>query len=195
MIGYGMDRRLQTLERTQARQDAFVANPAWYDFLVAPSCPPDTRLHIRAGNAAREQNWGGMNIYQSFTPTVTADFTVEEETQLALFFTNANYYLPIILAYHGDWIGRRGEDPEYELPIFDCPVGTEVATAAEAEAQIDDWLNGHTKWCYLTLPLRGVVFRNNGQAGVNYAILPIDQVNRGGSYLYRDARGRNSLAQ
>jgi len=190
-----LERRISTLEKRGQRAAAFVPDGTWYDFKIACSCPPDKRVHIRGGNAAREENWGGLTILQNFTPSTIADFTNIEETQLELLFANANYYLPTILCYHGDWIGRRDEDPQYELPVYAGPVGVEVATAVEAEAQIDAWLNGYTKWCYLTFPLHGIVFRNDGQAGVPYAILPIDSVNRGRSYLYRDARARNSLAQ
>lgn len=190
----GIVGRLYTLKKDQNRAASFEGNQTWYDFLVAPSCPPDKRLHIRGGNATSEDNFDG-SIYDSFTPTIVCDFENEAETQLALSFTNADYYLPIILCYYGDWIGYRTFHPTYELPIFDCPIGNEVASAAEAESQIDTWLNGYTAWAYYRFPLRGVVLRNDGQVGVNYAIMPIDMVNRGRGYLYRDARARNSLAQ
>lgn len=187
--------KIKRIERGYEREAGYVSNQTWYDFLVAPSCPPDRRVHIRSGNASREETWGGMTILQNYTPSTIADFTSFEDTQLELQFTHAYYYLPTILCYAGDWIGRRDEDPAYESPVYDCPAGVEVATAAEAEAQIDAWLNGYTRWCFLTFPLHGIVFRNDGQTGTSYAILPIDLVNRGRSYLYRDARARNSLAQ
>jgi len=189
----GIDLRLRTLERQQERQSAYVETPRWYDFLVAPSCPPDKRLHIRGGYAAESYGFDGA-MQQSDTPDVVCDFENEEETDMALVFTNADYYLPIILCYYGDWISFRTiNPPDFELPIFDNVTGTEVATAAEAEAQIDAWMNGYTDWAYYRFPLRGVVLRNSGVTGVHYEILPIDYVNRGQSYLYRDVRSWTSL--
>lgn len=187
-----LDNRLRTLERTQDRKAANVEVPREYDFLISPFCPPDKRLYIRGGYATESYAFDGV-VLQSATPIVICDFENEEETQLALTFTNANYYLPIILCYYGDWIGVRTFDLDYELPVFDNVTGTEVATAAGAEAQIDAWMNGYTDWSYYRFPLRGVVLRNNGETGVPYAILPIDSVNRGRSYLYRDARSWVSL--
>ena len=188
----GLNRRLESLERSGDVAAASVAVDRAYDFLVAPSCPPDKRLHIRGGYATESYGFDGTML-QSDTPSVTCDFQDFTDTQMELVFNGAGYYLPIILCYHGAWISRRSYAESYEHPVFDNVAGTEVATAAEAEAQIDAWMNGYTDWSYYRFPLRGVVLRNDGDVGSPYAILPIDLVNRGRSYLYRDARSWTSL--
>jgi len=191
-MSYGsMPVTLRRLEKLQNRQVAEIADDRWYQLLAAPSCPPDRRIHIRSGVSSLSGRWGWI-IGDDFIPNVICDFEIEDETQLALNFTNANYYLGLILCFAGDWVAYRAV-AGYEEPIFDCVVGTEVATAAEAEAEIDSFLNGYAQWYYYRLPLYGVVLRNDGQVGVNYAIMPVDQVNRGRSYLYRDARSRGGI--
>lgn len=189
--GYAViDNRLRRLERDKYGQEMF--DNTSYSFLVAPSCPPDKRVHIRGGVASPVTRWGYI-MYESYTPSWTCDFEDLDETDMELNFINPNYYLPIILCYFGDWIAyRTAGSPE---PVFDNVIGTEVATAEEAEAQIDALLNGSEQWFNYRFPLRGIVFRNDGVTGIDVSILPIDAVNRGRSYLYRDARARNCLTE
>lgn len=187
--------KLHRLEQKRAQQAAYENDNIWYTFLVAPSCPPDKRLHIRGGIATPSARWGAI-MAQSQIPDWVCDFEDEDATDMSLSFSNANYYLPLILCYFGDWVAYRTvSPPTYDDPQFDNVVGTEVETAGEAESQIDALLNGSDDWYYYRFPLWGVVLRNDGNVGINYAILPIDAVNRGRSYLYRDARARNSLIE
>ena len=177
-----LNRRLRQLEKDErARAGYAPGGDRWYQFTVAPSCPPNRQLHIRGGNAIPSIRWRDF-MEQDYIPDTVCDFENATETQMDLVFTNAGYFLPILLCYYGDYL-LDGRDP-----IFDNVIGTEVATAAQAEAQIDGWLNGVEQWYYYRLPLSGVVLRNNGYTGVAFAIEPIDMVNRGRSYLYRDAR-------
>jgi len=186
-----LDRRVARLERQQAVDAALVSDNKWYEFLPAPSCPPDRRIHIRGGIATTSGRWGWI-LVDDFIPDTVCDFENSSETGLDLIFSNAGHFLPLLLCYFGDWVAYRSI-AGYEEPVFDCVVGTEVATAAEAEAQIDSFLNGVEQWYYYRLPIWGVVLQNNGYAGVPYAILPIGAVNRGQSYLYRDARSNGGI--
>lgn len=189
MIGPSL--RTQRLQAQADRQAAREEVPRWYDFKVAPSCPPDKRLHIRRGYATQSLNFDGL-VQQSYIAAMTCDFENEEETDMPLAFSNAGYYLPIILCYAGEWIAEQSTGTI--RPIFDNVVGDEVETGQEAEAMINRWMGGYTDWAYYRFPLHGVVLRNDGQIGITYAILPIDAVNRGRSYLYRDARHKDGLA-
>ena len=190
MSGY-VSSILRRLEKQQAKEAALEYDDIWYQFQVAPSCPPDKRLHIRGGIALPGFQWGAI-MNTGVTPDHICDFENENDTQLPLSFANAGYYLPLILCYFGDWLAY-GIYEEFAEPVFDNVVGTEIETTTEAEAQIDAFLNGYTQWYNYRLPLYGVVLRNDGNAGVNYAILPIDLVNRGRSYLYRDARVKRGI--
>jgi len=192
MIDRLIDRRIQRLEKQQQRTAGYDPPGRWFECLVAPSCPPDKRLHIRGGTATASAVWGWI-MGTDFVPDTICDFENETETQMNLIFDNANYYLPIILCYYWEWVAQRVYYDEWTTYIFTNVIGVEVATAPEAEAQIDAWMNGYTQWYHDTMPLWGVVLKNNGQAGVHYAIQPIDQVNRGRSYLYRDARARHNI--
>jgi len=163
-----------------------------YEFRVAPSCPPDKRVHIRGGIATPSGQWGTI-MASDFLPDLTCDFEDSTTTDMLLNFINANYFLPIILCYFGDYVAYHTVDDTYSEPTFDNVIGTESETAAAAEAQIDGFLNGVGQWYYYRFPLTGIVFKNDGYAGVDYAIMPIDKVNRGRSYLYRDARSHGGI--
>ena len=185
-----LDRRVQRLEQRQQQSGSNDPPGRWWELLVAPSCPPDKRLQIRSGTVSTAGHWGWI-MQNDFVPDMVCDFESEEETDLDLVFTNVGYYMPIILCYAGDWASGGGdiEDP----PYFDSVVGIEAATSTGAEAQIDAWLNGSTQWYYYRVPLWGVVLKNNGQIDLSYAIEPVDAVNRGRSYLYRDCRARHNM--
>ena len=186
-------KRVQTLMMEQDREAGYEVPSRWYELLVSPSCPPDKRLHIRGGIATTSARWGWI-MYNDFMPHTICDFENEGETQMTLTFTSANYYFPLILCYYGDWVAYRYFDPDrFAEPVFDNVTGTEVKTAADAEAQIDAWMNGYTDWYNYRLPLWGVVLKNDGQTGIPYAILPVDSINRGRSYLYRDCRARHNI--
>ena len=185
--------KLFLLEKQMKRQAAHVPPDASYEFKVAPSCPPDKRLQIQGGIPRLSQLHGGA-IQHDFIPTTVCDFENEAETQMQLSFTNANYYWGIILCYYAEWIMYAIYDPDYYgEPVFDNVIGTEVETAAEAEAEIDAFMNGVEQWYYHRMPLCGVVFRNDGQTGISYSILPVDAVNRGRSYIYRDLRSMGGV--
>lgn len=186
------DARIERLIQRQARAAAFEPNSRWYNLMVAPPCPPDKRLYIRNGIVSPSAQWGFI-MQDDFIPDTACDFENQGETQMALNFTNAGYYLGLILCYYGDWAANQSLGAAYAEPIFDNVIGTEVATAAEAEAEVDAFLNGDTQWYNYRVPLWGIVLKNDGVTGVDYSILPVDIVNRGRSYMYRDARARHNI--
>ncbi len=188
----GIETRLGRLEREQARTEIEDPNQQWYDLRVSASCPPDKRVHIRSGIGTPSGRWGFI-MGNDFLPYTICDFENQPETQMSLNFTNAGYYLGLLLCYYGEWVAYRSLGPSYQEPVFDNVLGTEVETAAEAEAQIDALLNGSEDWYYYRLPLWAIVLKNDGNAGVDYAIEPVDVVNRGRSYLYRDIRSDGGI--
>ena len=183
---------VRRIEKVRERDAGFEPDDRWYNLRVTPSCPPDKNLHIRTGIVNPSGRWGVI-VQDDFIPDIVCDFENVDETQMSLNFTNADYYLGIILCYAGDWAAYRTLGAAYEEPIFDNVIGNEVATAAGAEAEIDAFLNGNTQWYYYRVPLWGIVLKNDGNTGIDYAILPVDTVNRGRSYLYRDARSRGGI--
>ena len=189
-MGYSILGGIKRLERQQAKLAGHEPDDLWYQLRVAASCPPDKTLNIRSGVVSPSYQWAVFEL-TDILPDTVADFEDQEATGMSLAFTTADYFLPIVLCYGYDWVAYQGyDDPSLYDSIFDNVVGTEAATAIEAEAQIDGFLNGSEQWYYERLPLCGVVFKNDGNTGISYAIEPIDQVNRGRSYIYRDARVR-----
>ena len=136
---------------------------------------------------------------------------------LDLSFENAGHYKAIALMFSATqdgWVfGERVSEDEsfYEgngdWKYYVLGGQQEHATAQGAEAEIDVMLNGGLgdnagvdpsndndsrgiySWIYF--PLWTIIFRNNGTTESPNAILPIDLLNRGRSYLYRDLRAKN----
>jgi hypothetical protein len=116
--------------------------------------------------------------------SLTCDFSDTDDIALSA-FTNANYYIAIILLF--DVINyAAGTTPYFTFTGAE----TEYATAAEAENSIES--EAMTDWPWrANFPVCGVVLRNNGQVGVEGAFMPVDMINRGGSYIFNDYRPRH----
>lgn len=184
MVGSIVDRRLGRLEKREAGRATSVSEPLSDHFRVSVSCPPDTRVHVRGGNVWEGGIWIGIgNGY--YIESYTTDFASPDTIDgFEGNFANANYFMGVVF-------GRAfyGEDN------FVIWSGDEFATAGEAEQDIQDVALLMDPWYGDDynggLPLCGIVLQNNGQVGVNGAVLPIDAVNRGRSYYWRDLRPRH----
>ena len=183
-----------------------------YDFMVTPTCPPSTSISIRSGKAWRNAAYWFVIGYNVEKPTVTIDITTERILKndwpnpgipLDLSFANAYYYKAMVLVYNLDWIFYEQYGEEYvidQCKFYYLAADTEYATAGEAEAEIDLMLNGglcggereQGLYYEYAFPIWSIILCNTGVTGVEGQIQPIDQVNRGRSYLYRDLRpGKN----
>ena len=180
-----IDSRLSNLERQQKKLNNADNLHLYYEFMVSPTCPPSKILNIQSGMAS--------STTESYIQSQVADFEDYAYMGMTCNFTNAYYYLGIILCFEADWIQYHG-NPAYEGvywdTIFANVICDEVATAGEAEACIDSLMNGSEDWYYYRFPLWGVVLKNTGITGVDGEIQPIDKINRGRSYMYRDLRAR-----
>lgn len=189
--------RLNALNRNVAAAKSRANIIQDYDFLVTTTCPPSTAININGGKAWIDSNAWGYVYYVVQQPSDTLDFAtatdIEWETDptglaagdpFILSFSNPNYYISVALAINHNYIAS-GTGEQYE--VYSDMV--EYATASEAEEAIDAFLNGGI-FGYSDLRLWTIVFRNNGVTDTQGAILPIDVINRGRSYLYRDIRGQ-----
>jgi len=180
-----LSNRIKALERQEVARDASVEEHLSDHFRVAVSCPPDARIHVRGGNVWEGNDWftvgSGYHI-ESFTMDFSDADTIENYDGS---FANANYYIGVIAirAFYG---------------LEDHQViggGSEYATASAAEAYIEDTALLDGPWRGVDdsggLPLVGLVLRNDGRTGVAGAVMPIDRVNRGRSYYWKDLRPRH----
>jgi hypothetical protein len=183
-----LQERVSGLERKQATQGANVEEHLSDHFRVAVSCPPDTRLHMRGGNVFEGSTWLGTGrgyYIESYTADLGDPDTIDNYTGN---FDNAYYYIGVIF-------GR--EFYGFEHYIIGGTV--EYATAAGAEAYIETVALRLAPWQpglvvpvgQGGLPLCAVVLRNDGRTGIDGAIMPIDRVNRGRSYYWKDVRPRH----
>jgi len=194
-------RYTRKLLKTQQQIATFAPPGDRYHFTVAPSCPPDKRLHVRGGRNACSWNRGDASWdyaqYRIYTvPDLTADLSDSSSVLYVPEFVVVDYYR----AY---WLCLRLPVTEEEPTASDWTFylhGTddEFETAGEAERWMNttDFLNyNYLDWdsSYLigsTYQLCGVVLRGDGIGGVG-AFMPIDLVNRGRSYIWpRDIRPR-----
>jgi len=208
-----IDGRLRRLERQASRDKTKQAVIQDWDFRIIPTCPPSTTVRIQAGKTWRDATYWSVIGYNVEKPAADIDLATELIVQyrpagaggdlpLSLNFTNANYYKAITLGYAGDWFFYEQYGPaQYDYQYRWLGSDTELATAAEAEAELDIILNGGYTVYTGTGPyqeyqflLWSFVLRNNGVTGADGQILPIDRLNRGRSYLYRDMRpGKNYI--
>jgi hypothetical protein len=178
--------RISRLEKQQAIKADSVDEYLSDHFRVAVSCPPDTRVHIRGGNVWNGSKWvdvGGGQYIESYTVDFGDADTIDGYTGN---FSNADYYIGVIMGRVFGYVPNSH---------FVTHSGDEFATAAEAEADITDVALLLNPWYGYNygggLPLCGVVLKNDGNTGVDGAVLPIDRVNRGRSYYWNDLRPRH----
>jgi len=194
---------LGRLLRQQRRRKGFVEGADYYWLRVAPSCPPDKRLHMRGGRTYLGYNPQFPATYDDYeqraytVPDLTADLADIDSVTIGVTFTNANYYQFFLLELK---LPAEVEEPTAsDWSFYLHGTGDEFATAREAEEWLDSYDFQHSEpWDEGTegcaYPLCGVVLRNDGETGVSGAFLPIDVVNRGRSYTWpRDVRPRQDI--
>lgn len=183
-------------------------------FSIAPFCPSTTAVNIMRGYVYEDTAYWGEINFNAIVDTKLLDFAniVEEnaggaeygishqDEQLTLNFSNEDWYKAFLLHYDWKWLvyGRDNSDnydPSAYVFVYRVNGGwDEYETAAEAEASVDYRLNGGTRVNdQYHFPLAAFVVRNDGRLGESGAVLPVDPINRGRSYYYRDIRLRNFL--
>lgn len=183
-----LDNRIQRLEREQRRRAGAVSVGDWYEFKVSATCPPTTAVHVRGGILYESPDGPGAGRALEI-PTADAELGPSGIDGGAPAFATANYYRGIVLLQSGEpWAG----DPVGFMYQYDTG---EYVTATEAEDGV--WTNViEFLGPYLSeLPLVILIVRNDGTTGTDGAILPIDAVNRGRSYLWRDIRPRYMVSR
>lgn len=207
-----LGRRMRHLRYQQDRRAARAVGDREYYFRVRPTCPPTTSLMVMPGRMYRNAAYWAWISYDMQVPQYEMDFTAPTDfgwrvdrwtyNPLPLNFADAGYYQAVVVGWYFGYLFYtvEGGPGSADVDIVWTYDGGQVeyATAAEAEAKLDHLLNGGTDpgtdpfetgiFYADRMPLVAVVLRNNGVMGVDSQILPIDAVNRGRSYIYRDVR-------
>lgn len=175
---------------------ARVDNPAGYNFLVRPTCPPSIGFHVTGGRIAMPPSWDACTF---FVNAGTIDLQTHEESYWDYVFTNANWYLPLYVTvawYYVGWgpsyidmadaIRFHGAEPG---PGFGYLGGgfVEFATAIEAEGAIDEQNSDYSKQDYICEtgePIARLILRNNGNTMQPNQFMIVDGTNRGRSYIW-----------
>jgi hypothetical protein len=197
-LGGNLGRVWQTEQRRNAQELAHVGLD---QFRVTPTCPPSTTLRIRGGLLWPDpETWFALGSIVNIED-MACDFTDVERTGLALNFLNPHFYLAYVMCFDLSYFWYSiyyevGEGKNVTQPFWFWGSGAEYATAAEAETEIDQRLNGGGPvYAFMsdaglpfqrgdTMPLCGLILRNNGVVGTDGQILAIDPINRGRSYLW-----------
>jgi hypothetical protein len=194
-----LNRRLNALERQQQKKATNELAYTWDQLAISCSCPPDTTLHVREGWVQQGSFWVVQETI--WFPALDIDFTDPTQFYCDFWgqtytgnFENAYYYMPLLLSYNDDWFYYL-RDPDAGTafgPIRNVGGSPELATAADAEQAAESWFDGTYADLYSdNLPLCIVIVRNNGVTGMDGQVQPIDPINRGRSYFWRDVRPRN----
>lgn len=176
------------INRKKSKRD--LAQVAQFDGQrAAVSCPPDAYIHVRGGWLFTEYG------EQLPTPTISINFGLDpdgtwgiDNWQGAPEFTTAGYYRGAIVLRENTWDSEAQEFGNDTNVIW-----TEEYSTAACVEQWADWDLRWTLDKYYGYPLCIIIVKNDGitateAPGVHGHILPIDAVNRGRSYLWRDIR-------
>jgi len=178
--------RVARLERANARVSSYTQPNYQWNFRVAVSCPPSTVIHMRGGQVWGDpKDWSGKSWY---VESASYDLADEGETGYHYIFTNAHWYKPlaVMLRYSGNPTAL-GTNPPLRIVT-----SGEWATAAEAEeAAYPTIATGRfDPYAWYGIPLGVFILRNSGNTTAYNQFMPIDRVNRGGSYLFRELKLR-----
>lgn len=202
-MAQSIPQRVRRLERRQAMLGDRISQDG-YAFTLHPTCPPSTSLNIRGGYAW--QVVGLIIPYGWYFPTYTVDMADSDKVSVrggaggyTYTFTNPYWYAPCALVYSNEMYPPQPPDTwpaEIEdgriylyglIPgIASPPYLNEYETAEEAEVA-SRAIRGDSASSY-GIVCGYIILRNNGNIeGVNQ-YQPIDQVNRGRSYLFGGKR-------
>jgi hypothetical protein len=181
------NRRVAQLEQYGDRVGAYTEPNYQWNFRIAPSCPPSTTIHMRGGRVWGDwgAGWSGQSWYVDSASYDLADISDSGD---AYWFTNPYYYLPFSVMLYLS--GYPGATP----PLYVINGGTEYATGAEAEAAVYPLISAvpsafgpHAGY---GIPLAILIMRNNGNTTLVNQYMPVDRVNRGRSYIWRNVKVR-----
>ncbi|RPJ40049.1 MAG: hypothetical protein EHM35_00135 [Planctomycetaceae bacterium] len=169
--------QIDQIQKERQRMAGYEGAPDQGAFTASASCPPTTALQLRGG-------WITGGSGQTFyIQDKTLDFGAGSDDE-ALAFTNPGWYYGVAVSHSYTYSGTT-----YEFSTsFNNWWTPERGTAVCAE-QYAEWLlrdEGPASSGYLVCI---VVLRNDGTVSAPGRVLPIDAVNRGRSYIYRDIRG------
>lgn len=180
-----MDRRLTILEKDVGRVAAYEEPNYQWDFKVAPSCPPSTTIHMRGGTVWGD--WGaGWDGDAWYVDSASHDMADINDSGDAYWFTNAYYYISFAVMLKDS--GYPGTSP----PLYVITSAAEYATGAEAEAAAFPAIatGAFDPDAGFGIPLAILIMRNNGDTTLVNQYMPIDGVNRGRSYIWRNLKVR-----
>jgi len=204
MAGYTLSAVAGVLKRDIERASGYVRNSEWYELRVSPTCPPSKQVNMHGGRTFLSYNWADAAYddfeYRAYTvPDLTADLSDPDSVFTAVTFTTAHYYQFFVLELRTPSVVEEPTKNDWSFYLHGT--GDEFEMAGEAEQSINAevfrqsgvWDHGVDGCAY---PLCGVVLRNDGYVGATGAFLPIDVINRGGSYIWpRDLRPRLPIYQ
>ena len=188
-----VDGQLRRMKRELERKDAYTHFAQYDGQRAAVSCPPDTHLHIRGGwlNTAYGE--------QLPTPDLDLNFGLDPDGSYGLDgwfgptpFSTAGYYRAGVVLRKNLW-DDVSEQLGVDAQIIWTPQTPDCVSTAACAEQWGDWVLRYTLDSNFGYPLCLIIVRNDGvtsadDPGIYGHILPIDAVNRGRSYLWRDIR-------
>lgn len=184
-----LGKRVASIRASMVKSANLVLSIQDSDFLVTPTCPPTTAVRVLRGKAWIDSNRWAFMTYRVEQPDDEVDFSTAANIGYGAdawrpSFANQYHYVGFVLGLTSSYV-IYGSEPKYRVY---GDLG-EYEGAADAEAEVDAFLNGGT-FVGSAIWLWAIILRNDGATGSAGAILPVDQMNRGQSYLYRDVRGQ-----
>lgn len=190
-----VERRVNALWKQQ-RQRAGSAQGDTDSFRLSPTCPPSTSIAFRGGLAW----WPAYSFWPAgfYIPSYTVDLsTVSVRINYSGYtytFTNANWYAPCIFTIsqslwpppEDTWPTTIPDDSIYLYGGVGSPYLEEFETAGEAEIALREIIGDRAS--FSGIAAGGLILRNNGNTADENQYMPVDQINRGRSYLFGSKR-------
>jgi len=150
------DRRSRHRDRNEPSRSEYWGN-------VSPTCPPSKKVMTRAG-----WFWSGSFGDGWWANAIEADLGPGGNCEVAA-FANVGSYKGIIIHH-----------------VYRSLTSTESAEYGTAKEAIEGTLDVNMAGIYSDrIPLALIIVKNNGSVGTSGAILQIDRINRGNSFIYR----------
>ena len=194
--------RVRDIQLSQQKAAPIVKNRYEDALKASPSCPPDKRLRVHGGPNFCSWNRGDASWdyaeHRVYTvPNLVADLSDPDSVYTTVTFSNAGWYKSYFFCLRLPAVAEEPTVDDWSFYLHGTEDEFKTTTEAEMWTHRGDFLNHN----YLdrdssmrigsTYQLCGVILRNDGRTGIAGAILPIDVINRGRSYVWpRDIRPR-----
>jgi len=158
--------RMEYATKRSSHRDRHEPSKSEYWGNASPTCPPSTQIIFRAGWFWNADSGGGW-----WSKALTAELGTGGNCEVSS-FTNVGYYKGIIIHHvHRNLLSTESSEYSTIKETIEKTLSLNMGTIYSGQ-----------------MPLVLIIVKNNGSIGTPGAVLQIDRINRGNSFMYRQFR-------